>query len=70
MTRELYGPLKLPCGGIAHFDEGSGCSHRCECGATVGSMGMSKRCKEAQEKQDMWEQLGGKEWNYYEGVEL
>lgn len=69
ITRTIYDPIKLPCGGVAYFDEGSGCSHRCECGATVGSMGMSKHCKEAQEKQDMWEKLGGEKWDYYEGVE-
>lgn len=69
MNNEVFDPIKLPCGGIAYFDEGSGCSHRCECGATVGSMGMPKHCKEEMKKWDNWEKLGGKGWNYYEGVE-
>lgn len=67
--KTIYDAIKLPCGGTAYFDEGSGCSHRCECGATVGSIGMSKHCREAQEKQDMWEKLGGEPWDFYEGVE-
>lgn len=70
MNKSVYDPIRLPCGGVAYFDEGSGCSHRCEmCNATVRSIGMPKRCKEAQEKQDMWEKLGGKKWNY-EVIEL
>jgi hypothetical protein len=31
--------MRLPCGGIAYFDESSGISYRCECGAVVGSIG-------------------------------
>ena len=70
MTKEWYDPIKLPCGGIAYFDEGAGYGYRCElCMAVVGSIGMPSRCREEQEKWDMWAKLGGKEWDFYEGVE-
>lgn len=43
----IYADVILLCGNVAHFDHGSGCSHRCEmCNATVGSVGMPQRCKE------------------------
>lgn len=57
-------PIRLPCGGTAWFDHGSGCSYRCECGATVGSIGMPKRCKEEAEKWDVQKALGGEGWDY------
>lgn len=57
-------PIKLPCGGTAWFDHGSGCSYRCECGATVGSIGMPKPCKEEAEKWDVQKALGGEGWDY------
>ncbi len=47
-----YGPgvqhdIELLCGSSASFDYGSGISYRCnECGATLGSVGMPKQCKE------------------------
>ena len=58
-------PIYLPCGGVAEFDDGSGCSYRCtHCRATVGSIGMPRRCKKEMEKWDAWEKLGGKGWDY------
>lgn len=46
-TTSIYADVILLCGNVAHFDYGSGCSHRCEmCNATVGSVGMPQRCKE------------------------
>lgn len=61
-------PLYLPCGGVAEFDDGSGCSYRCEyCGATVGSIGQPRRCAEEAKKWDMLKKLGGKGWDYSTG---
>lgn len=62
---DVYGPMRLPCGGTAYFDDGSGCSHRCECGATVGSIGMPQHCKELMDAYKNWEKLGGKGWDYW-----
>lgn len=61
---ENIDPIKLPCGGRAWFDHGSGISYRCECGATVGSIGMPQHCKEEAEKWDMIKALGGEGWDY------
>ena len=70
LFEELLDKIHLPCGGTAYFDDGSGCSHRCECGATVGSIGMPKRCKEAEEKYVMLKLLGSKAyWDYDTGEE-
>lgn len=64
-------PMHLPCGGIAYFDEGSGIGYRCEhCMAVVGSIGMPKECKEAKQKYENWQKLGGKGWDYHKGVPL
>jgi hypothetical protein len=58
--------MKLPCGGIAYYDENSGISYRCgQCMAVVGSVAMPDRCKEEMDKWDRWEALGGKGWDYY-----
>ena len=58
--------MKLPCGGIAYYDENSGISYRCgHCMAVVGSVAMPARCKEEMDKWDRWEALGGKGWDYY-----
>lgn len=62
-----YDPISLPCGGTAYFDESSGISHRCECGAVVGSVGMPKFCREEADKWKAWEKLGGQKWNYTTG---
>lgn len=62
-------PMSLPCGGIAYFDESSGISYRCECGAVVGSIGQPQRCKDEAKKWEVWEALGGQGWDYYAGVE-
>jgi len=52
---DQYDPLYLPCGGTAHFDEGSGYGYRCElCAAVVCSIGMPNRCRS--------------EWDKYEKV--
>ena len=53
-------PIKLPCGGTAHFDVSSGISYRCECGAVVGSIGMPRSCKEEFDKEKMLAILAGK----------
>lgn len=58
-----YPPIKLPCGGIAHFDRASELGHRCECGAMVGSLGQPRACQEEAEKWHNWEKLGGKKWD-------
>lgn len=57
--------MLLPCGGTAYFDESSGISYRCECGAVVGSIGMPQYCKDEAEKYRVIEALGGKGWDYY-----
>ena len=62
-------PMRLPCGGTAYFDESSGISYRCECGAVVGSIGMPQSCKDEVDKYRAWEAIGGKGWDYFEGVE-
>lgn len=60
--------MKLPCGGIAIFDESSGISYRCEyCGAVVGSIGQPRSCKEERAKWDAYEQAGMWKWNYKTG---
>lgn len=64
----VHPSLHLPCGGFAHFDEGSGCSYRCEdCMATVGSMGQPTQCKQEAEKYEFMKALGGKGWDYVKG---
>lgn len=65
-TKDLQN-IFLPCGGTAYFDEDSGISYRCECGATVGSIGMSPHCKDEQTKWDNWKKLGGKGWDIFTG---
>lgn len=58
--------MKLPCGGIAYYDENSGISYRCaQCMAVVGSVGMPSECKREMAKWDLMEKLGGKGWDYY-----
>ena len=63
---EQYDPMRLPCGGTAYFDESSGISYRCECGAVVGSIGMPQECKHEMDKWDLMKKLGGKGWDYLE----
>ena len=59
--------MRLPCGGVAYFDESSGISYRCEhCMAVVGSIGMPSECKREMDKWDLIEKLGGKGWDYLE----
>lgn len=61
--------IKLPCGGIASFDESSGISYRCEyCGSVVGSIGQPRECKEEAQKYELIKKLGGKGWEYYEHI--
>ena len=68
MTIELFKPIRLPCGGVAYFDESSGISHRCEhCGAVVGSIGQPRSCKEEADKWDLYEEQGMWRWDYTEG---
>ncbi len=59
--------MYLPCGGTAYFDEASGISYRCECGAVVGSIGMPAECKEEMVKYENWKTLGGQGWDYIKG---
>lgn len=64
------GTIYGPCGGIATFDDGAGYGYRCEdCGAVIGSVGMPKRCQDAQQKYDNWKALGGKGWDWFTGAE-
>jgi len=56
---------RMPCGGIPEFDDGSGCSYRCDfCGATIGSISQSKRCIDINNDEEYrkreWKMLGGK----------
>ena len=67
-NHDLLGPIKLPCGGEAYFDDASGISYRCEyCGAVVGSIGQPKHCADEAKKYEVWEKLGGKGWDYMRG---
>lgn len=61
----LLDPMRLPCGGTAYWDESSGISYRCECGAVVGSIGMPKACQDEADKYEVLKVLGGKGWDYY-----
>lgn len=62
--------IKLPCGGVAIFDESSGISYRCEhCFAVVGSIGQPDHCKQEAKKWEAWKALGGKGWDYFDGLE-
>jgi hypothetical protein len=67
-----YDALRLPCGGTAYYDEGSGCAHRCKCGAVVGSVSMPRECKSALDKYDIvLPALGSKiRWDFYRGREV
>lgn len=60
--------LKLPCRGVAVFDEPSGIGYRCEdCMAMLGSVGQPRRCKEEAAKWDAYEKNGMWRWNYKTG---
>lgn len=69
MVYELFDPMRLPCGGTAYWDESSGISYRCECGAVVGSIGMPKVCQDEADKWKAWEVIGGKGWDYFAEAE-
>lgn len=57
--------IKLPCGGIAHFDSSSGFCYRCEtCMTVVGSIGQPKSCQDEAQKWKNWVSIGGQEWDY------
>lgn len=63
---DRYSLMKLPCGGIAYYDENSGIAYRCgHCNAVVGSIAMPKHCKDEIDKWDAWEAMGGQKWDYY-----
>lgn len=65
MNQHTLPDIKLPCGGIASFDEASGISYRCHtCMAVVGSMGQPDECKEEARKYDMMKALGGRGWDF------
>ena len=67
-SQSVYKSIYLPCGGVAEFDDGSGCSHRCmDCGATVGSIGMPRSCTNEMKKWNTLKSLGGKGWDYNTG---
>ena len=70
VINDLLDPMKLPCGGVAYWDESSGISYRCEtCGAVVGSIGQPQHCKDEAKKWEAWEHLGGKGWDYFSEAE-
>ena len=70
MNIDVIAAMKLPCGGVAHWDESSGISYRCEdCMAVVGSIGQPQRCKDEMAKWDAWEALGGQGWDYFAEVD-
>ena len=55
-------PIVLLCGSVAYFDQSSSCySYRCEeCGAVVGSVGMTRECKELYDMEKVVDKLKGK----------
>lgn len=60
--------MRLPCGGTAYFDVGSGISYRCEdCGAVVGSIGQPRECRDEADKWYAYEKSGMWRWNYQTG---
>jgi hypothetical protein len=65
--REVYDPMSLPCGGTAYYDpHSSNFAYRCiNCMKVVGSLGMSKSCKDAMEKDEIIKRLGGQGWDYF-----
>lgn len=68
--KQVLPRIKLPCGGVAFFDEDSGISYRCElCGAVVGSIGQPQHCKDEAKKWEAWKALGGEGWDYFDGFE-
>lgn len=63
-----YPPMRLPCGGIAVFDESSGIGYRCEmCMSVVGSIGQPQECKDIDQFWKGWKEMGGKGWDYRRG---
>ncbi len=61
MNDDIYKPIILLCGNVAYFDDGSGCSHRCDrCGATVGSISMPRSCKTLYDQEEVISKLKGK----------
>lgn len=72
MSGELLTRMYLPCGGTAVFDWPSGMGYRCEfCGAMLGSIGQPKRCREAEERYRVLQQLGSQvKWDYDLGCEV
>jgi hypothetical protein len=59
-NRQQFPDITLLCGNIASFDMTSGISYRCHnCFATVGSMGMPKKCKELHDMEDVIDKLKG-----------
>ncbi len=59
-------PMRLPCGGTAYYDQESGIAYRCwDCMAVVGSISQPQACKDAAEKYDNWQALGGRGWDYF-----
>lgn len=63
-------PIRLPCGGVAYWDESSQISYRCEqCNAVVGSINQPKHCKDEENKWRAWEALGGRGWDYFADAE-
>ena len=54
-------PIETICGWTASFDEGSGCSYRCDaCGAVIGSVGMPRQCKDLYDMEKVVNKLKGK----------
>jgi len=65
MKYDVIDVMRLRCGGTAHWDESSGISYRCVCGAVVGSIGMPQLCKDEMIKWENWAKLGGQDWDYF-----
>ena len=61
--------MPLPCGGIAEFD--GNMSYRChQCMAVCGSIGQPQRCKDEENKWEVWQALGGEGWDYFAEVDF
>ena len=57
---EEFGPVRLPCGAWAEFDDGAGYGYRCTiCNAVYGSVGMPRSCREAMEQEEVVSKLKG-----------
>lgn len=57
--------IRLHCSSVAEFDYEIGNGYRCtKCHAVVSGKDEPKDCREKREKWEIWEKLGGKQWDY------